>query len=193
MEKKLKNKDILVKHETAHAYELSAAVFEKPQLSVWMILIPIIFVFHMYRHQRYVNGRKAFTENYLITRNRAIDAAYSSCLNDDTTDLTQFVTTSGVPDSTKGEFRGWIKMLIEHYQTLILANGNDFESLVRDAYKTKMNYLLVINSLNTAERRFSEALKPHIGADLQAVENTIDKIDHHTEIIRKQSAELIFS
>ena len=188
-----KKKDILINNETAFANSLSMAVFEKPKMSVWMILIPLILVFHMYRHQRYVDGRNSFVENYLRTRKRAVEAAYSSCQSGEDIDIAQFVASSGVPEDTRSAFRDWVTLLVQHYQMLISSSGNNFDSLVRASYKTKMNYLLFLNALNAAEKRFSQALKTHIGDNTQTVENTIGKIDHHTEIIRRQSAEDIFS
>ncbi len=189
------NKDLILDNETAFAYELSALVLEKPKMNVWMILIPIIIVFHMYRHKRYVDGRQAFAENYLITRKRALEAAYSACQSGERTDMQQFVATSDTPLQTREEYYNWVELLIEHYQMLITALGQDYESLVRDTYKTKMNYLLFLNRLNQAEQRFNGTLKPHINTkeNMHVIEQTIAKIEHHSEILRRQGSDKIFS
>jgi hypothetical protein len=186
-------KDAILGYETTFAYTLAGAVFEKPKMNVWMILIPIIIVFHMYRHQRYVEGRRSFADNYLITRRRALDAAISSCRNNDKVNLAEFVNSAGIPEETKEEFRAWVELLIQHYQELVLSNGEDYEGLARASYKNKMNYLLFFNSLTKAEKNFSSALRPHINENIQVLDDTIKKIDHHTDILRRQAAERIFS
>lgn len=188
------NKDLILDNETAFAYELSAMVFEKPKMNVWMILIPIIIVFHMYRHKQYVDGRRSFAENYLITRKRALDAAYEACQSGEKTDMQHFVAASDAPVQTHKEYREWVELLIEHYQILIMALGQDYESLVRDSYKTKMNYLLFLNRLNQAEQRFNSTLKPHINTkeNMHVIEQTIARIEYHSEILRRQGSDKIF-
>ena len=186
-------KDAILEYETTFAYSLAGAVFEKPKMNVWMILIPIIIVFHMYRHQRYVEGRRSFADSYLITRRRALDAAILSCRNDDKVNLAEFVNSADIPEEAKGEFRAWVDLLIKHYQELILSNGEDYERLARASYRNKMNYLLFLNSLTKAEKNFSTALRSHIDENIQILDETIERIDHHTEILRRKAAERIFS
>jgi hypothetical protein len=188
-------KECILENETAFAYELSAVVFEKPKMNVWMILIPIIIVFHMYRHQRYVDGRRAFIDNYLITRKRALEAAHGYCEHGNNVDLDRFESAADLPPETRPVYRQWIELLSEHYQTLISSQGRDYKDLVRDGYKTKTNYLLFLNRLNQAEKQFNRALKPHIQAkeDPHVIEQTIAKIEHHTEILRRQGSENIFA
>ena len=53
---------------------LAAAVMDRPKISIWMILIPILIVYHMFRFQKYADGRKKFAKNYLITPELALEA-----------------------------------------------------------------------------------------------------------------------
>ena len=46
----LKDKyDLIHAHEVRFAYNLAKEVVKKPEVSVWMILIPVLFVHHMFR------------------------------------------------------------------------------------------------------------------------------------------------
>ena len=195
MESMQSKKDCILENETAFAYELSAAVFEKPKMNVWMILIPIIIVFHMYRHQRYVDGRRSFIENYLVTRKRVLEAACAACQSGEKTDMQQLVAASDIPAQTRKEYREWIELLFDHYQVLIMARGQDYQSLVRNYYKTKTNYLLFLNQLNQAEQRFNNALKPHIETkeNMHTIEQTISNIEHHSEVLRRKVGDTIFA
>jgi hypothetical protein len=69
-----KQKEILA-YERQFAFKLAGHVLEKPRMNVWMILIPIIIVYHMFRFQKYVDGKKKFTSNYLKTREQALESA----------------------------------------------------------------------------------------------------------------------
>lgn len=184
--------DLIRSNETAFAYSLSSIVIEKPKISVWMILIPIILVYHMYRHKSYAEGRKAFAENFLITRNRALEAAARSIANESPLDESSVVKEANIPESTKEEYAAWVRVQMTHYKDLLRCEGDTFDALVRSAYKTKTNYLLFLNILNKSEKRFNAALKPHLQATTEGVAEIIERMEKGSEKLRYQEAERIF-
>jgi hypothetical protein len=185
--------DLIRSNETTFAYSLSAIVIEKPKISVWMILIPIILVYHMYRHKSYVEGRKSFAENFLITRDRALEAAVRSIANEGPLDELAVVKEANIPESTKKEYAAWVRVLMAHYKDLLLCEGDSFDALVRSAYKNKTNYLLFLNMLNKSEKRFNAALKPHLQATTKGVGEIIDRMEKGSEKLRYQEADRIFT
>jgi len=188
-----KDKELIERQEEQFAWDLAARVFEKPKLSVWMILIPIILVFHMYRHQRYVDGRRAFTENYLVTRRRMLAQALAMLRDGTRLNLDEIVDLSGVSDAARGTYRAWVRLLVDYYKDLLNARGDQFEDLVRSAYHNRSNYLLVLNQLNRAEMNFNADLKPQLQEDAAAVEETVCRIESSTHILRREDAYRIFS
>ena len=184
--------DLIRSNETAFAYSLSLIVIEKPKISVWMILIPIILVYHMYRHKSYVEGRRAFAENFLITRNRALEAAVSSIVNGDPLSASSVVKEADIPESTRKDYAEWVRVLMTHYKDLLLCEGDSFNALVRSAYKNKTNYLLFLNILNKSEKRFNSALKPHLQATTMGVGEIIDRMEKGSEKLKHQEADRIF-
>jgi hypothetical protein len=62
---------------------IGAAVFEKPKVSFWMVLIPLLFLYFIYRMQRYRNGRVKFDEEFMVTRRRVMDLAVESAVTVD--------------------------------------------------------------------------------------------------------------
>jgi hypothetical protein len=58
-------REIIHRHEVAFAETLSAEVIERPKLSVWMILIPILFVTYFYQLRRYAAGRRSLRNTIL--------------------------------------------------------------------------------------------------------------------------------
>ena len=190
----LKEKSDLIRfNETTFAYSLSQVVIEKPKISVWMILIPIILVYHMYRHKSYAEGRKAFAENFLITRNRALEAAARSIANESPLDESSVVKEANITESTREDYAAWVRVLMTHYKDLLLCEGDSFDALVRSAYKNKTNYLLFLNILNKSEMRFNSALKPHLQATTEGVGEIIDRMEKGSEKLRYKEAERIFS
>ena len=184
--------DLIRSNETAFAYSLSLIVIEKPKISVWMILIPIILVYHMYRHKSYAEGRKAFAENFLITRNRALEAAVRSIANGHPLEESSVVKEANIPESTREEYAAWVRVLMTHYKDLLRCEGDSFDALVRSAYKNKTNYLLFLNILNKSEKRFNAALKPHLQDTTEGVSEIIERMEKGSEKLRYQEAERIF-
>lgn len=68
-------RDLILAEERQFASRVSEQVIDKPQLAVWMILIPVFFVFYFWQLKRYAGGRKTFAEKFLITRSRTLDEA----------------------------------------------------------------------------------------------------------------------
>lgn len=184
--------DHIRSNETAFAYSLSSIVIEKPKISVWMILIPIILVYYMYRHKSYVEGRKAFAENFLITRNRALEAAVRSLAKKGQLDVSSVVKDASIPESTREDYAAWVSVLMTHYKDLLRCEGDSFDTLVRSAYQNKTNYLLFLNILNKSEKRFNSALEPYLQNTTEGVGEIIERMEKGSEKLRYQEAERIF-
>ncbi len=74
---------------------------------------------------------------------------------------------------------------------LLAADGDSFESLVRAAYRNRTDYLLTLNRLNTVEKEFYTALKPHMGA-AEGAADIIATIESQSQRLRRELAEQIF-
>ena len=85
-----------------------------------------------------------------------------------------------------------IRALIGHYQDLLLAEGDSWESLVQSAYKNRTNYLLFLNQLNDLERQFNAALTPHPKPTTEGVDEIVQRIEHWSESFRRDDAVKIF-
>jgi len=70
-----KNKAFILEYEEKFANSVSLAVIDKPKLSTWMILMPIIFLYYFYQMKKYADGRKAFSRHFILTRKRSLEAA----------------------------------------------------------------------------------------------------------------------
>lgn len=184
--------DLILADEERFAAQVSAKVIDKPRLEVWMILIPVFFVFYFWQLKRYAKGRKTFAEKFLITRKRTLGQALHSAETGKAPDIVKVVQASDIPFETRPDYRRWVTLLAEHYRDLILAQGSSYPELVRSTYKTRTNYLLFLNRLNQVEHQFDAALRPHLEKTTGNVNDIIKLMEDSVATLRRQLAEAIF-
>ena len=186
-------RQFIEEHEERFAGALASAVIEKPQLSFWMILIPIIFVYYMYRIPRYAEGKKRFTEHYLMSRKSALHEAAASILNGSEPDAARLAASNDIPLDVQPLMKDLIAVLIAHYAGLLRAEGSDFDSLVRSAYRDRTAFLLVMNRLSEAERKLYATLSGRLEQDQEGSDSAVRTIEQESERMRREEAERIFS
>ena len=149
-------------------------------------------LFYFWQLKRYAKGRKTFAENFLITRERALDEALRSAESGKAPDIEALVQASDIPAKTRQGYRPWVTLLVEHYRDLLLAHGSSYPALVKSTYKTRTNYLLFLNRLNQVEQDFDSALKPHLETPTEDVNGIIKLMEESVTSLRRQLAEAIF-
>lgn len=191
--------NLLEKYEEILASERGLAqvvalkAVDKPLLALWMILIPIFFVFYYFQFNRYKNGLRDFRKNFLITRTRVLDAVYDEFDSNENVDIEKLVSVSDAPPETKDKYQGWVKTLVDYYRQLMQADGSSFEELVRKTYKKRSNYLLVLNKLNSSEKEFNRVLVDCMTGDKTQLAGIVKRMEESSEIYRRELAKKIFS
>ena len=185
--------DIIEKNEKTFAIRLGSRVIYKPKLSTWMVLIPVIFVYYFFQLNKYKQGRSDFTDNYLISRMRALDAARGAVVKEKTPDLEKLVQLAKLPHQTLDAYRELLVVLIQHYTDLLCAEGNDIAELVRSVYRTRTNFLLFCNRLNQVERELNAALRPHMKDNIEGFDDAVRRIENFSVDLRREDAEKFFT
>ena len=185
-------RDLLLAEERRFASQVSQRVIDKPRLAVWMILIPVFFVFYFWQLKRYADGRKAFAENFLVTRRRAIEEAHRAAVSGRGPVIDDLVNATDVLPQLHPEYRRWVTLLVEHYHDLFTAHGSTYAALVRSVYKRRSNYLLFLNRLDQVEREFDAALKPHLDPATENAGGIIKLMETSAADLRRKRAEAIF-
>ena len=178
--------------EERFASDLASAVLQIPKLSFWMIFIPIILVYHVLQVRKIIGGRKGFAKNYLITRKRALEASLSLVEEGINPDMQMILNDSTLPEKAKGPFKELYLLLVDHYTDLLRSDGEDMPSLIRSAYKSRMNYLLFLNRMNKAEKELANILRPRTadpGADIEPI---MKAMEINSERLNRERAERIF-
>ena len=199
-----RKRDLIQEHEELFSRRLAARVVDVPEVHVWMILIPIIFVLHFFRLNQAKEAKKQFAEGYMISRRQALDAVWEamranppakpSARKKPTEEtLDKLCEMSAVPKKALPKYRPFIEMLAEHYADLLSAKGGTYEDLVRRAYSSRTNYLLFVNQLNNAERAFNKAIRPHLPEEVESAQDVVASMEKSMVEIRKEQARSIFA
>jgi len=187
-----RKKEMILQRELAFSNAVGAAVFEKPKVSFWMVLVPLLFLYFIYRMQRYKSGRMKFDEEFMTTRRRAMNIAFEAVEAGSRPDIDRIARESGLTEALEKPYASWLKVLVDFYMDLLAANGDSFESLVRSAYRNRTNYLLTLNRLGTVEREFYAAVKPQLAAT-EGAADVIATIETQSQQLRRDLAENIFA
>lgn len=185
--------DIIEKNEQMFAIRLGSRVIHKPKLSIWMILIPVIFVYYFFQLNKYKQGRTDFADNYLITRMRALDAARAAVVKAKAPDVEKLVHLATLPPETLGAYRKLLIVLLQHYTDLLRAEGVAIAELVRSSYRNRTNYLLFCNRLNQVERELNAALRPHMKDNIEGFDDAVQRIESVSAQLRHNDAEKFFA
>ena len=84
-------------------------MLEKPKVSFWMVLIPILFVYFIYRMQTFKSGRMKFDEEFMTTRRRAMDAALDAVEASGRPDIDAVVRNAGLAEALKEPYAAWVE------------------------------------------------------------------------------------
>ena len=144
----------ILAHETAVAREIAAQVVDRPTLSVWMILIPLLFVHYMQRQQVFRRAVSQVSEALLRSRGRALDLVCARVTCD-------IEPAAGEEDERIRRLRSAqeaeLALLTRHYSKLLTVDAGEYPALVRRAYGTADAYRELLSELQTGERRVSAA------------------------------------
>lgn len=185
-------KGLILGFEERLAFELSKEVMEAPKLSFWVIFIPIFLIYHIFQHKKVVEGRRAFARNYLVTRKQALEESGEIVKRSRRPRVPELVRDSGLPAEARGPYGELLTLLVEHYVDLLRAEGSDFESLVRSAYRTRTNYLLFVSRLTRCEQTLNRALVPRLVNQVSGAGDVVRRMDAALEKLQRERIFRIF-
>lgn len=195
-------RDLILDHEQAFARYMAYKVVGNPSIHVWMILIPVIFVFHFFKLNQAKEGRKQFAEGYMQSRRQTLDAVWDRLregqdpLTENSMDpalIDALCVDSATPESAMPQYRAFLNLLAEHYRDMLQASGETADDLIRSVYRNRSNYLLFLRQLGQVEQAFNLALQPHLPEELDEVQDVLKYMEHTAKELRKEQAAAIFT
>lgn len=189
-----KRKEILLAHEREFSAKLATAVIAKPKLSTWMIFIPFIFIFYFQDLSQYRKQRKAFIENFFLTRKKAVNEAAAALEENRKPDTGSLAEQADLKGDAVEKYARFMGVLADHYIGLMsAADIADYAELVRTAYGPKRgNYLRFINQMETAEKELNKSLKSRIRKTNEGVGDTIRNMEIQSHKLRRKEMEEIY-
>jgi uncharacterized protein YdiU (UPF0061 family) len=147
----------------------------------------------MYRHNNAAKGRSSFVDHYLLSRSRSLEEACRALVERQAVDIEGIVAKAvDLPPSARSAYKAWITVLTRHFGDLLQASGADYKALVQQVYRSRSNYLLLLNQLNQAEKALNTALTAHLAETTADVTETIARIETASTELRHQQAEAFF-
>ena len=191
--------DMILAHETAIARSVALAVIQPKPLSVWEVVIPILFIFGYMKSKE---TREVFAQNVLFTKKMAMQAALDMLKKGQTREFvmerirskTREMITS-IPggiysEEIRREQLKEIDLLIDHYCKLLNSEGANYDSLVFNAYRTPRGLADFFERLQQAEEEVARAAHNTLGGNADT--RTLEKMKAVTRKSRIKETEKIF-
>ena len=158
--------DAILARERRQARAVALTVFELEPISVWeVIILPLLVINHVRQKQI----RDLFVDNFVFTKRLAAQGALDLMRGDRTPDeVDQKVEdeTEALIRATPSHLYGHeireaqiheIEAVRAHDQRLLEVEGEDYEDLVRHAYRDRREYEAYLDELLAHERKVSDA------------------------------------
>jgi hypothetical protein len=189
--------EILFTHEEEFAYTLAKRVIKKPEVSVWMVLLPILFVHHAYRINQYKAGIKAFAKGIMSSKKKALDKSYKEAVTGeallyDTQDYFPDVELKSLSDKALAQKQEKVIRLMEaHFNALFRAEGDSLGSLLKGAYGSPDRYRQYFNQLKDAEKSLNQYITEHVHDNEEAA-TVVLEIEKSCEALREEEIRYFF-
>jgi hypothetical protein len=194
---------LLLRQEEKFARSLGWAVLEKPEVSVWMILIPILLLHHAHRIQQYRTGLLAFAERILQSKKMALELAREKLRRAGETGSRRAPRPPPGPGSLSADLEtpealtleeahaAEMELLEGHYRLLLAQRGASHAELIRKGYPSAGDYRSFLQRLSEAEADVHRAVLASRRED-QSAREVVSKMQEAAARLRELEVSLIF-
>ncbi|UCH00237.1 MAG: NF038143 family protein [Deltaproteobacteria bacterium] len=189
----------ILSRERSLAKAVASAVIESKPLTVWEMMIPLVFIHNFLRYKR---TREVFTLNFLFTKKLALEAAFDTVKKGQSRQQAMARIKEKTRNILAADKKGIysqkirqrqmkeIELLIEHYRTLLQAEGKDYNSMMKNAYRTWEEYSAFLEQIRRAEKEVNRAAQQTVR--VATASDLVSKMEKATERIRRSEAGKIF-
>lgn len=186
-------KEVILGYERKFAAQLGREIMHKPKLSTWMVLIPFIFIFYFQDLSKYKQARKEFSDNYLLSRKKALREVEAALVEKRKPDLVVIADQAEIPLNARHKYGDLLSVLAGHYEALFNEDGDSYEDLLKSVYGKKGKYLAYLDALGEAEKSLNKALKPGLEKSVEGYADLVENIENKSEKLRRQKAGEVFA
>ena len=189
----------ILTQENTVAKAVARSVIGESSVTVWDVLIPIVFVFNVLKFKR---AREIFTLNFLFTKKLALQGAFDMVKKgqnrEDALSQIRDRTSQILASDKKGIYSIKIRqkqmremeLLLDHYFRILNAEGKDYVSMVKHAYGTRQNFAAFVKELEGIEKEVNRAASQTVKT--ASAPDIIIKMEEATARLRAAEAENIF-
>jgi hypothetical protein len=193
-----KHENILAQ-EKALARSVASVVIGQNPVTAWDVIIPIVFVFNVLKFKR---AREIFTLNFLFTKKLALQGAFDMVKKgqsrEDVLGQIRDRTSQILASDKKGIYSNKIRqkqmremeLLLDHYFRLLNADGKDYGSMVRHAYRTRKDFAAFVKEVEEIEKEVNRAASQTVG--ITSAPDIVSKMEETARRLRATQVETIF-
>lgn len=184
-------------YEEDFAYRLGKVVVNKPRLSIWLFLVPILLIYHFQEIRRFRENLPGFMAGFTLSKLRALHAVGRELGGEKVED--------GQADAAGSEAGGpqlspalaekqavEQQVLRRHYRLLLAQAGADYPAMLRGAYGRPEDYEKFLERLQGAEGGVYRLLKADLppATEERAV---IERMERESRRLRREDSQRFFS
>ena len=189
----------ILAQERSWALSVARIVVKPRPISVWEVLIPVLLIFSFAKTK---NEKEVIIQNLLFTKQIALKAALDMAKNgrsrEEVVSLIEDKTSSLLNTVDKGIYSEEIRqkqlkeihLLIDHYDRLLHAEGENYASLVIDAYQGPEAFTNFLTQLKALEKEVTLAAMQTLGP--RADPELVARMEETTDRVRMAVAQKIF-
>jgi hypothetical protein len=175
---------------------LARQVIEKPQPSVWIIFLPILFVYYLHVIPKYKSNLRSFARDIMQFKFLVLDGALEEARTGVfpgeriTADFKSSVSEE-MAQAVQQKKIEEMEILRQHYLLLFGNAGKTYHELLRKSYGTAGNYRFFINRLFKAEKAVYEAVI-QVSHPTPAAHEVVALMEKASEKLRETELKEIF-
>ncbi len=193
-----KYENILAQENTV-AKAVARSVIGEHSVTVWDVLIPIVFLLNFLRIKR---AKEVFALNFLFTKKLALQGAFDMIKTGQSREdaLVQIRnrTSEILASDKKGIYSIKIRqkqmremeLLLNHYGRLLNADGRDYGAMVKHAYQNRRDFVAFVKELEGIEKEVNRAAGQTVKT--ASAPDIIIKMEEATARLKAAEVENIF-
>lgn len=184
-------------HEHQFAARLAEQVVEKPRLTIWRIIVPVLLIYHARKIQEYKADLKTFSKGFLRTKILAMESALEEIVtgkkDDEYTGAFALADTGDSPNEK--QLRSLqiaeVQLLKAHYKKLLGIEADSFQDLIKKTYKTSGEYRRFLARLAKAEDAVQQGVL-HVYQPSLLAQSVAKKMQQAAKVLRDEEVKNIF-
>lgn len=156
-----KSYELILNYENQFAHRVAKQIIQKPRISAWLVLMPILFLFYAQKIQQYKTDIHNFCKGLIRTKQLALDSALKEIDTGKKDEIENHFESSEITKDiiqVRIQQLAEIKLLKGHYDKLLRHQGSSYMDLIRQTYQTAGNYRLFLNHLTQIEKSVMDAV-----------------------------------